>query len=146
MEPAQWRELQTSLEEDDVRKRVWLSTWFVDALARRPDILEGLWGGSVECDAVGWRWCEYRVIDRANYPNDFLALYGNYFHVLPRAPVFVLRAQCRHCQESGFFVSIKTERSARELAGVPRGRCASCRRNSARASRRRSRERRMPPP
>lgn len=131
MNQSEWPNLMEEIERDDLALRGWLSTWFVDTLARQPDILEQLWNGSSGGDGVGWRWCEYRINDRPTYPRDFLALYGHWLGRLPTAPVFVLRAHCVHCLEEGFFVTCKTSKGDRESRGNPSSRCAACRRAAA---------------
>ena len=124
-------------ERDDLESRVALSTWFVNTLSHRPDILEQLWTSSSGGDAVGWRWCEYRLRGRATYPAVFAALYGPWLDRLPTAPVFVLRAPCRHCHKPGFFVTCNTSKGDRELRGNPSGRCAACKKAAANESVRR---------
>lgn len=129
----EWVTLQSALERDDLRRRIWITSWFVNSLARRPDILEQLWRGSTATDAVGWRWCEYRYRDRSSFPRVFDALYGDYLHLMPTAPVFVLRAECLHCGQPGFFVSQNIRAEDREARGLPNGRCAECRRSASRS-------------
>jgi hypothetical protein len=94
-------------------------------------ILEQLWSGSTDADVVGWRWCEYRINERKSYPSVFYALCGNHLDIMPTAPMFVLRARCKHCCEDGFFVSVNLSREDREERGLPRGRCATCRRTAS---------------
>ncbi|MBL9076035.1 MAG: hypothetical protein JNL08_00945 [Planctomycetes bacterium] len=129
----QWGTLHSALERDDIRRRIWLTSWFINSLARRPDILEELWRGSAAVDAVGWRWCEYRFSERTTFPRVFDALYGDFLHRLPTAPVFVLQAECLYCGLPGFFVSQCVRREDREARGLPSGRCAECRRSPARS-------------
>ena len=61
---VEWPHLQEEIERDDLASRVALSTWFVNTLRHRPDILEELWRSSRDSDAVGWRWCEFRINDQ----------------------------------------------------------------------------------
>lgn len=126
MNTFDWPTLQDAIERDDLAGRSWLGSWFADCLARRPDILERLWVGSRDVDAVGWRWCEYSFRDRQTFPPVFLALYAKWIGRLPTAPVFVLRAPCRHCGQLGFFVTWVHSKPAREARGRPKGRCAEC--------------------
>ena len=132
MNETHWAQLRGQIEHDDLKRRIWLASWFVGSLSRRPDILEQLWLGSVDADEVGWRWCEYRFSERTSFPRVFDALYGDYLDVMPTAPVFILRAPCDHCGLPGFFVSENINKADREARGVPRGRCAECRRSAAR--------------
>lgn len=136
-EMDEWTSVQSALERDDLRRRVWLTGWFINSLARRSDILEQLWRGSTDADALGWRWCEYRYQDRTSFPRVFDLLYGDFLHRMPTAPMFVLRAECLHCGLPGFFVSQNIDREDREARGLPSGRCAECRRSPAKSRARR---------
>jgi hypothetical protein len=137
-----WPSVADAIDRDDLKRRAWLASWFVDSLSARPDILERLWSGSNGGDAVGWRWCEYNPNDRPTYPPCFLALYGAWIGRLPTAPTFVLRATCSYCGELGFFVTCVISQRDREARGVPVGRCAACRKTATVEAARRSRERR----
>lgn len=88
--------LQSALERDALRRRFWITSWFVNSPARRP-------------------------------------LYGDCLHLMPTAPVFVLRAECLHCGQPGFFVSQSIRAEDREARGLPNGRCAECRRSASRS-------------
>lgn len=142
MDEVLWNQLQAAMERDCLKDRAWLSSWFVDTVSKQPDLLEQLWAGSRDSDAIGWRWCEYRVNDRKTYPGRFLVFYDGYLHLLPTAPLFVLRCRCETCWEMGFYVSVNFDREAREAKGYPMGRCAACRRRAGLDGARRRREER----
>jgi hypothetical protein len=142
MNQSEWTSLLEEIERDDLESRVALSTWFVNTLSHRPDILEQLWTSSGGGDAVGWRWCEFRINDRPTYSSTFLVLYGPWIGRLPTAPVLVLRASCPHCRQEGFFVTCNTSKEDRESRGIPSGRCAACKKTAANDAARRWRAKR----